>query len=212
MQADAVTAGPAHRAEGIAALVDGVATRGYAIVPQFVEADVVAQLRSRAEDAFAQGRMHPARVGRATTSIRDAGIRGDAIAWLDEVTSDPTERALAASLEAVRLAVNASLWLGLFDFEGHYARYSAGAFYARHLDRFRDQDTRTLSFVLYLNDAWPDPAGGALRLFRDGEPPLDVPPRGGTLAAFLAERFEHEVLPATRTRWSFTGWFRRRPR
>jgi SM-20-related protein len=192
VQADAVTAGPAHRAEGIAALVDGVATRGYAIVPQFVEADVVAQLRSRAEDAFAQGRMHPARVGRATTSIRDAGIRGDAIAWLDEVTSDPTERALAASLEAVRLAVNASLWLGLFDFEGHYARYSAGAFYARHLDRFRDQDTRTL--------------------FRDGEPPLDVPPRGGTLAAFLAERFEHEVLPATRTRWSFTGWFRRRPR
>jgi SM-20-related protein len=27
---------------------------------------------------------------------------------------------------------------------------------------------------------------------------------------FLTERFEHEVLPATRERLSITGWFRRR--
>jgi SM-20-related protein len=28
--------------------------------------------------------------------------------------------------------------------------------------------------------------------------------------AFLSERIEHEVLPATRERLSITGWFRRR--
>jgi SM-20-related protein len=27
---------------------------------------------------------------------------------------------------------------------------------------------------------------------------------------FLSERFEHEVLPATRERLSIAGWFRRR--
>ena len=37
---------------------------------------------------------------------------------------------------------------------------------------------------------------------------LDVPI--GTLVCFLSERFEHEVLPATRSRWSLTGWFRSR--
>jgi SM-20-related protein len=27
---------------------------------------------------------------------------------------------------------------------------------------------------------------------------------------FLADRFAHEVLPATRERFTLTGWFRRR--
>lgn len=193
-----------------ATLVDGVATDGYAILPHCIDSAMVGALRARAEAAFAQARMHPAKVGRASGSVRDTAVRGDTILWLDETRADATERGLLASLEGLRRAVNASLWLGLFDFEGHYACYPAGAFYARHRDRFRDQDTRTLSFVLYLNDAWPDDAGGALRLYRDDGSTVDVPPRGGTAVAFLAERFLHEVLPATRPRWSFTGWFRRR--
>ena len=64
--------------------------------------------------------------------------------------------------------------------------------------------------MLYLNDAWHDDAGGALRLYRDDGCTLDVLPRGGTAVAFEAARFDHEVLPATRARWSCTGWFRRR--
>jgi SM-20-related protein len=39
---------------------------------------------------------------------------------------------------------------------------------------------------------------------------LDVLPEGGTLVAFLSERFQHEVLPARRERLALTGWFRRR--
>jgi len=39
---------------------------------------------------------------------------------------------------------------------------------------------------------------------------LQISPEGGTLVAFLSGRFEHEVLPATRERYSLTGWFRRR--
>jgi len=193
----------------IAALVAGVAADGYAIVPRFVDDALLVALRSRAQSA--SERMQPAKVGRAGASVRDAQVRGDAIRWLDPAEADAGERALFASLEALRAAANSTLWLGLLDFEGHYACYPPGAYYARHRDRFRDQDTRTLSFVLYLNDAWPDDAGGALRLYRDDGSALDVLPRGGTAVAFLADRFEHEVLPASRTRWSFTGWFRRRP-
>jgi SM-20-related protein len=39
-----------------------------------------------------------------------------------------------------------------------------------------------------------------------------VTPQGGTLAAFLSQRFEHEVRAARRERVSLTGWFRRRSR
>jgi SM-20-related protein len=49
-----------------------------------------------------------------------------------------------------------------------------------------------------------------LRLFVDERGTIDVVPAGGTLVTFLAERFDHEVLPANRPRVSLAGWFRRR--
>jgi SM-20-related protein len=193
------------------ALVAGVAAHGYAIVPCFLSAAAVDALRERAEAAFAGGRMTLAAIGRGGARQRDATVRGDAILWLDEATADATECALLATLDEVRRRVNEALFAGLWDFEGHYARYPAGAGYARHVDRFRDQDTRVLSFVLYLNPNWQADAGGALRLHVEGDESIDVQPIGGTAVAFLADVFAHEVLPATRPRWSFTGWFRRRP-
>ncbi len=63
---------------------------------------------------------------------------------------------------------------------------------------------------MYLNGGWRPTDGGALRLHLGDGPHRDVPPAGGTLVAFLSERFDHEVLPATGARWSLAGWFRRR--
>ena len=67
---------------------------------------------------------------------------------------------------------------------------------------------RVVSCVLYLNDGWKASDGGALRIYCDDDV-REVMPVGGTLVCFLSERFEHEVLPATRERLSITGWFRR---
>ena len=52
--------------------------------------------------------------------------------------------------------------------------------------------------------------GGALRLHLSATESRDVLPLGGTFACFLAERYEHEVMPATRDRLSIAGWFKRR--
>jgi SM-20-related protein len=35
---------------------------------------------------------------------------------------------------------------------------------------------------------------------------LDVLPQAGRLVCFRSEQIEHEVLPATRPRFSITGW------
>ena len=147
--------------------------------------------------------------GRAGARTQRSDVRGDRIAWLDEACDAPAERAVADWLEAVRLRCNRDLMLGLADIEAHYAIYPPGARYARHRDRFRDDDARVLSCVLYLNDGWTAGDGGALRLYTPAGA-IDVTPLGGTFVAFLSADFEHEVLPASRERLALAGWFRRR--
>jgi SM-20-related protein len=193
----------------VAGLADAILDDGVAIVPGWLDAGLVARLRARALQLDAEGEFAPATVGRGEARARRDDVRGDRIRWIDVASDDPAERELAAALERLRREVNRSLALGAFDLEMHYAIYPAGAGYARHRDRFRDDDARVLSCVAYLNDGWRDDDGGALRLHLAAGA-RDVPPRGGTLVTFLADAVEHEVLPAQRARLSVTGWFRRR--
>ena len=192
-------------------VVVGLADHGYAIVPDALPAATIAVLRARALALDAAGVLAPARVGRGPGRDRRDDVRGDRIRWLDAGTQDPAEATALAFLAGLRVACNRALMTGLAEYEGHFAVYPPGAAYARHRDRFRDDDARVLSCVLYLNDAWRADEGGALRLYVDAAKTHDVVPAGGTLVAFLADAFEHEVLPATRTRIALTGWFRRRP-
>jgi SM-20-related protein len=191
------------------ALIEGLAVSGHAVARDALPAGVVDGLRRRACALDRAGAFAPARVGRAAARAPCRDVRGDRIAWLDDAPDDDAERSLVAWLEALRLRCNRDLLLGLVDVEAHYAIYPAGARYARHKDRFRDDDARVLSCVLYLNEAWSDVDGGALRLYT-GAGVVDVAPIGGTFVAFLSAEFEHEVLPAQRERLSVAGWFRRR--
>jgi SM-20-related protein len=195
-----------------ATVAAALARDGWAVVPGFLPAATVAALAAEARAAWHAGEFAAAGIGRAAAHAERRDIRADHIRWLGAPAS-AAQRAALATLEALRLAVNAALYLGLFDLECHFALYPPGAFYARHLDRFRDDTRRTVSVVLYLNEAWSAADGGALRLYAGpGEDAAfhDVLPQGGTLACFLSEQVYHEVLPTRRERLSLTGWFRRR--
>jgi SM-20-related protein len=187
-----------------------VGDEGCAVVPGFLPAATVVALARDARRRDAAGEFSAAGVGRGAARDARPDIRGDRILWLDEADADAPLQACWQALDALRAALNRTLLLGLFSFEGHYAIYPPGGFYRRHRDRFRDDDARVLSCVLYLNENWSAQDGGALRIHVEGGAPRDVLPTGGTLVCFLAERFEHEVLPATRKRLALTGWFRRR--
>jgi SM-20-related protein len=108
------------------------------------------------------------------------------------------------------------MYLGLFDFEAHLTVYPRDAFYRRHLDRFRSVPWRSVSLLLYLNEGWSAEDGGQLRLELGDDADESTPstetrevlPHGGTLVAFLSDRFWHEVLPARRERMSLTGWLK----
>jgi SM-20-related protein len=179
---------------------------GYAIADDFL---APALWRALAE-ACRTRELAAASIGRAGSRHFDASTRGDRTAWLDADDTVSSVRALLARLDALRTALNRALLLNLAELEAHFALYPAGAFYARHRDRFRDDDARVLSAVLYLNADWRDDDGGALRLHLRADESVDVAPHGGRAVFFLSDEYEHEVLPATRERLSVAAWFRRR--
>lgn len=191
-------------------IVDALAGPGWCVVPGFLNEAETAALARECRQAYDQGGFHKAGVGRGQAEVR-AEIRGDQVRWVEEGQAGPALQGALSRLESLRQAVNQALFLGLFDLELHFAVYPPGAGYQRHLDRFRDDDRRSLTAILYLNPDWTMQDGGQLRFWpeADGEP-LDIQPTGGTLVTFLSERFWHEVMPARRERLSLTGWFRRR--
>jgi len=183
-----------------------------AVYAGFLDADETRTLSRECGTRRERGAFRPAGVGRSDEHRVAPAVRGDELAWIDPAAASPALRVYLERMEQLRLALNRRLFLGLFDYECHFSVYPPGASYARHLDRFRDDDRRTLSSVCYLNESWTAADGGALRLHsmpRDGH--TDVLPVGGTLVTFLSERHEHEVLPARRLRTSIAGWFRTRP-
>lgn len=189
------------------AWLDQLVDRGFAIGDALLDVDLVRALAADAQASLRQGTFAAAGTGK--TRVQQAAVRGDRTLWIEADVAHPARQALLEALDAIRGTLNRELMLGLDHVEAHFAAYPPGAFYARHRDRFRDDDARVISFTCYLNEEWKEEHGGCLRLF--AQEPVDVLPVLGRCTLFRSDSIEHEVLPATRTRFSVTGWFRRRP-
>ena len=171
-------------------------------------ATLAEQLRRACTEQMA-ARFRPAGIGRQHGYQLRRQVRSDEICWLDG-----SNRAVAdylVCMEHLRSALNRALFLGLFEYECHFARYTPGACYRLHRDAFADQrSSRLLSSVLYLNRHWRPEQGGELVLYADDAQTLieTILPCHNRLVLFLSAQFPHEVKPATRMRYSLTGWFR----
>ena len=190
-------------------IVDDLAGQGWSrqeiFLPEALTRALAAECRLRA----AEGELAPAGVGRGQGQDVREGIRGDHILWLEPGQSQACDQYLAL-MDSLREALNRDFYLGLEDFECHFAMYPPGTFYRKHLDRFRDDDRRTVSAIIYLNEQWLPEDGGQLRMFLQDGSERDASPVGGSLIVFMSADLPHEVLPASRERLSVTGWFRRR--
>lgn len=192
-----------------AADLDALRDQGYCLPALGLGPDLLGALADDVQRLYDDRQMQAARIGRADQLQVRPDIRSDLTYWIEPAIERPARAELLNLLDKLRLQLNRQLMIGLADVEAHYAAYPAGAFYRRHLDRFRSDDARTVSFTLYLNEPWYPADGGALRLWLP-EGPLDVFPSAGTATLFLSDEIEHEVLPAQRTRFSIAAWFRRR--
>ena len=166
------------------------------------------QTRALAEECstlYDTHRLAPAHVGLDRTL---AVLRGDSTRWFQADELSEPQQVFTDRMDVLRIALNRHAMLGLVDSEAHYAMFPSGMGYARHRDTLRGSDARVVSGVFYLNDAWQDAEGGALRLYLADQSHRDIYPRAGTLLLFLSAQFEHEVLPATRNRMSIACWMR----
>lgn len=197
-------------ADTCAALADDLAGKGWSLREHYLDPASVAELAGECRSLWRQNEFHDAGIGQGDALLVRPEIRSDQVLWLDETRLTPAQRRYFDRLEALRLAANRELQLGLFDFEGHFAVYPPHSFYGRHVDCFQGSNQRALTCILYLNSEWNKEDGGQLRLYLEDGRALDIEPHGGTLVTFLSDRLYHEVLPARRERLSLTGWFRRR--
>jgi SM-20-related protein len=197
--------------EGLMSAMD---RQGWACQPECVGKDDSLRLQQECQNACDQGEFRRAGVGRGKNLEVREEIRSDRVLWLEPGEASVEQAVYLAKLELLRLAMNQRFFLGLFDFEGHFAIYPEGAFYAAHLDRHAGTSDRIVTAILYLNPDWQPGDGGELKLWttsgeKTGAFEL-IEPRMGTLVCFMSGEFWHEVLPAKKTRMSITGWFRQR--
>jgi SM-20-related protein len=190
-----------------------IGQNGLSVLPQFVSDEESQMLADEANRLSGLGSFKRAAVGRGRAIVQRDDVRRDHISWWHKPSLTPCQMILWNRLERIREHLNRTLFLGLADLEGHYAVYAPGGFYKRHVDRFRDNDDRVLSIVVYFNQNWQRDEGGQLRFYRTGNDKeifTDIYPLGGNLVCFLSDRVPHEVCITARTRISFAGWFRRR--
>jgi SM-20-related protein len=195
-------------------LLDTIQQHGWASIPSWLDTNDASRLQGECQKAWVDGSFHAAGVGRGGELKIREDIRGDQVMWLDPENFSREQQCYLAKLEQLRLTLNKHFFLGLADFEGHFAIYKKGAFYKAHLDRHAGTSDRLVTVILYLNESWQPGDGGELKLWttagdKDGDYVI-IEPRMGTLVCFLSGDFWHEVLPAMKSRMSITGWFRQR--
>lgn len=181
---------------------------GIAVIDGLLPSDVLKTLLQEAEWLQDSNRFHPANVGRGTAEQRISEVRGDGIHWLEKETLTPAQQHYFDFLESLREHLSSYFRIALPWFECHLATYPEGSFYARHLDQFRDANSRIFSVILYLNPDWKTEHGGQLRI-HDPNGSCDIQPEMGRFVCFRSDLVEHEVLRTERTRFSVTGWLRR---
>ncbi len=202
------TLAPLANAGRLDTLADALIERGWWADPNGLEPAMLKALQAELQELMEADRLERAGIGRELDFQLAGSVRRDSIVWLNR--QRPVQALFLDVMEALRLRLNRSLFLGLFEFEGHFAHYPEGGFYKRHYDSFRGAANRLVSVVVYLNDGWQPGDGGELAIYRDDQPEPEtlIEPRGGTLVVFLSEEVPHEVLPTQRPRSSIAGWFR----
>jgi SM-20-related protein len=185
-------------------LIISLIERGWYHSESFLDAETTKQLAAELNTLP----LRPARIGLGTNELQNTSIRNDSLFWLNETPMDSIQNIYLNEMTKLMEIFNRELYLGLKQFEGHYARYEKNGFYKKHLDQFIGNKERVISVITYLNS----PAkGGELRIFNKNNPNIidcDISPKAGSIVCFLSHQIYHEVLPTMDERLSIAGWFR----
>lgn len=179
------------------------------ISEHFLSDTLSADLKVNLMTLFTKNALLTAGTGNESTILKDTAIRSDKIYWLDKSHDNVHENAFFILMDDFVRYLNETCYTGITGYEFHYALYEKGSFYKRHLDRFRNDDSRLFSMITYLNDDWKEGDGGELSIFHDDGQTQNVSPTNGKSVFFKSDELEHEVLKTLVPRMSITGWLKR---
>lgn len=189
------------------ALIDVLVEQSYYVWPNAIDGKLCQALLTEAHAYQTSGELQRAGIGRGHDHQLNRKVRGDKIKWLDG--QSPAQQSYLAQMADLQQSLNRTLFLGLFEYECHFALYQPGDFYKKHYDSFKAQANRVVTTVLYLNPNWRAENGGELVIYTGKtEETIKVSPAMGTLVVFMSEEIPHEVFPASEERFSIAGWFR----
>lgn len=189
-------------------LIDSYLAHTVGIAPAFLTAALSAGLRQNILQLQHQELMTAAGIG--NQPVKEAGqqMRGDKIYWLDKGHENVFENEFILQVEDFIVHLNRTCYAGINAYEFHYALYEEGSFYKRHKDQFKNDSNRKYSLIVYLNENWLAEDGGQLMIYGN-ETVQQILPQDQTAVLFKSDETEHEVMKASRSRMSITGWLKR---
>lgn len=192
----------------INALLDNLVEKGWYEWPNAIPDSLCENLLAEIETYDELGALQRAGIGRGDQHQLNHSVRRDEIKWLDGRSESQLQ--YFEAMHTLQTEMNRALFLGLFEYECHYALYPQGGFYKTHRDSFKGQANRMVTTVLYLNPGWQNHWGGELVLYDDKQTKqiAKIAPELGKMVIFMSEQIPHEVLPTHQPRASVAGWFR----
>lgn len=184
-------------------LLDALENDGYYIEENVLDDDFVKDLKNE----FLVRKLDMSHIGKDKN--KNSEIRNDHISWLTENETSPAIQKYQKFLNTISNTINNAFYLGLNNVEAHFAKYEKGNFYKKHKDSFKNNNSRLITVISYLNEDWKKEDNGILRIYKNEHDYIDVEPKKGTVVCFLSEKIEHEVLPSNNTRYSITSWMRK---
>lgn len=186
-------------------MIQSLMDKGFGSVDTWLTSSEIQGLREELKSRHHDQQFELAGIGKQFNYQTETAIRRDQILWLDRALVRPAENRFFEIVDGFSDYLNRTTYSGIRNSEFHYAMYEPGAFYKRHSDQFKNDNSRMFSMVLYLHESWTDGDGGELRLYHDQE--VDIQPLPGRLVVFDS-RIEHEVLTSKCVRMSLTGWLK----
>ena len=177
------------------------------LAENFLSDTLALHLKENLTTLYSKKQLRSAGTGNDRLAVNNKLVRSDIIYWLDRSHNNQYENEFFDLMDNFIQHLNSTCYTGITGYEFHYTLYETGSFYKKHLDQFRNNDSRQYSMIMYLNSDWQQQDGGELCIHHDVHL-QNVSPQNGKAVFFKSGELEHEVLITHKPRMSITGWLK----
>lgn len=188
-------------------LIDSFIAEKIGIAEGFLSNSLATHLKENLNKLHLSNLLVSAGIGNEKLADHDKLIRNDKTFWLDRKHNNKYENDFFDLMDDFVSYLNQTCYTGITGYEFHYTLYEKGSFYLKHLDQFRNNDSRKYSMIMYLNAEWKQGDGGELCIHHDNHLQF-ISPNNGKSVFFKSNELLHEVLVNNQPRMSITGWLK----